>query len=259
MKKILLSLLIYSLCTSVCHSETGEFIVEDYISGYKAIWTTNNQVTIEPGKAGDASNILYIILSTNLTIDIAVSGTNGLDAGSETSNQWYAVYICSDGTTVFGLLSTNETTPTGPLFYRRVGYVMNNSNSDFMKFVQHWKGRTRRYKWDEAPSEIRPLLNGNATSYTDVDLSPYMPPSSRNALIEMQFETGTGGSKSDDLKIKPSGTMFAFLKLSSGVKSSDKIIVPAQISTDSSQIISYHVTASANGVTILVRGFDDEI
>ena len=62
----------------------------------------------------DSSGVPYRATAVNLTVDITVSGVNGLDTGSEAASTWYYIWVIYNGTTVAGLLSTSATAPTMP-------------------------------------------------------------------------------------------------------------------------------------------------
>lgn len=109
---------------------------------------------IGPVIVGSGVNVTY-------TADLAVSGVNGLDTGTEAGNTWYYVFIIvgdrglevedtanalqppmrRTGASVAALLSTSSTSPALPPGFNRfrlVGAVRNNSTSstDTVAFVQ---------------------------------------------------------------------------------------------------------------------------
>ena len=64
----------------------------------------------------DAANTYLTLRNISLTINNAVMGANGLDAGTLTASTWYAVHVIYNPTTdtVAGLLSLSDTVPTMP-------------------------------------------------------------------------------------------------------------------------------------------------
>ncbi|MBF0351741.1 MAG: hypothetical protein HQM11_11980 [SAR324 cluster bacterium] len=93
-----------------------------------------------------SANIVHIASSVSTIVDITVSGSGGLDSGSEAPNTWYYVWTISDGTTVSGLLSTSATSPTlpsGSIYKKLVSAVRNDNASNFIYFYQqgnlYWK------------------------------------------------------------------------------------------------------------------------
>jgi hypothetical protein len=85
--------------------------------------------------AGEA----FLAEAVNLTVDMAASGANGLDTGSEASATWYYIWVITDGETVAGLLSVSTTAPTMPggyTFKALAGAVRNDGGSNFIRFWQ---------------------------------------------------------------------------------------------------------------------------
>lgn len=88
----------------------------------------------------DSSNAVYLATAVSLTANIAASGANGLDTGSEAANTWYYVWVIYNGTTVAALLSTSSSAPTMPGGYTYkalVGAVRNDGTSNFIRFWQN--------------------------------------------------------------------------------------------------------------------------
>lgn len=98
---------------------------------------TSDAIVVE-----NTSNVSLKIKTWSLTVDITVSGANGLDTGAEASSTWYYLWAIYDGTNKRGLLSTSSTAPTMPTGYTfkaLVGIVFNDSGSNFVSFRQYDK------------------------------------------------------------------------------------------------------------------------
>lgn len=84
------------------------------------------------------TNGLPVLLETvSLTIDMAVSGANGLDTGAA-ANVWYYLWIIWNGTTTAGLISASDTAPNMPAGYTHralVGCVKRTAGV-FVRFKQ---------------------------------------------------------------------------------------------------------------------------
>ena len=122
-----------------------------------------------------SSGVGYIASSINLTIDITASGANGLDTGSEESSTWYYIWVIYDGTTVAGLISTSDSSPTMPSGYtykKFVGAVKNDGSSNFFDFYQ----KCNDVILTESSINHRVVQNGTATSYTSCSLVNAVPP-----------------------------------------------------------------------------------
>ena len=130
------------------------------------------QVDIDADKIRlfDGTSRTKVFSSVNETVDITASGVDGLDTGSESSSQWYYIYIIAkeDGT-VASLMSTSATAPTMPTDYVYKGLVSavyNGSGSDIvpMNQIDNKVGISQQTE----------VSSGTATSWTSV--SVLVPP-----------------------------------------------------------------------------------
>jgi hypothetical protein len=105
--------------------------------------TSNTQVIIRLGSTvgtDDGADIMSV--PSDITVDITVSGINGLDSGSESSSSWYYIWLIKNPVTgtIAGLLSTHwydsPTLPVGYTLKRLIGAVYNNGSSNFERFSQ---------------------------------------------------------------------------------------------------------------------------
>lgn len=124
----------------------------------------NYQVDIDADELGMED---YILAPIDLTADITVSGVNGLDTNIEAPNQWYSVWVIYNPTTniVASLLSVSKTTPTMPSGYtkkQRVGWLLNNSNSNFLTFSYTNDGLSVS-TIPSVPSQANTLIYDNGT------------------------------------------------------------------------------------------------
>ena len=235
-----------------------------YIDGGNLIYNTTSTVDISVGSVRDVDDTFDIIWTSPLTADITVSGANGLDTGSEAASTWYSVWAIaksSDGTAA-SLLSVSATSPTMPSGYdkkRRLGWVKNTAASNFLPFLAVLMGgRSRVYQWDINSSVPEVLSAGTATSFTNIDLSGFIPATSRYAHLQIgrittnstQFTAfRTDGSTSDGelTMIRPKMTATTTFRMQT------------QIITSSSQIIEYEHSSSSGSTSVWVRGYQDEI
>lgn len=257
--------------SGITNKMTGPLAVTpiSWVDGYLVTWSTAARVQIEPGICRDSTDIFDIVLAANQIVDITVAGLNGLDAGGEAANTWYAIYIVGDSTRVNptgGLLSTNFTTPTLPAGYdvfRRVGCVRNGA-ADFLRFFQYGNGMVRRYYYDEAQATLQVLTNGAAIVFTTVSLGALVPSPSREVLFGVSFLAPTvGGATTDVLTIHPTGANEATgpTQFRSGAVSAagGGLRVDAELLVSAGQQIDYMVTDADDLANLWVLGFDDEL
>lgn len=121
----------------------------------------------------------------SLTINLSISGINGLDTGTSSASTWYSVWIISDGTTTSGLLSlssTNPTMPTGYTYKARVGWIRTDSTANKYPLSFTQNGNIVSYKIASGSNVTDwPTLTNNATgslsapTWTTVSLSNFIP------------------------------------------------------------------------------------
>lgn len=134
-----------------------------------------------------------------VSADLAVSGANGLDAGSESANTWYYLFvICNnDGSLVAGLWSLSATAPTLPGSYtkfRRVGAAYNNGSSNLLQTF-----RIGDDVWYDDSS-----LHTFASPSGTVSFSTVVPTVSSEMKI-VSIAVGTASPVAQSLAAKPTG------------------------------------------------------
>jgi hypothetical protein len=232
-------------------------ILEGYVSGYTMTYSNSNTVVISAGKAANSSNTMYITSTTSLVADI----TQDLDGGNETSNWWYYVYVAqnTNGVAVPVFVKDNIVTPNSYTNFRRVGWVRNDENQDFIPFEQRWDGKVRRMMWDTANSAMKVLQAGSSTNGANINLKDAVPPTGRNAMLTVKFKTGATGAATDCLRLKPVGAVNWIKEIAAGVVSDEHMLIPVELATDGEQKIRYKVDASVNRAALIVEGYDDEL
>ena len=131
--------------------------------------------------------------------------------------------------------------------------------NSFVNFVQRHTSNTRRYYFNAPQPDTRVLQNGSDTTWTTINLSNFVPATSTNVILNVQFSSGISGSAADSLFVKPTDVTNALLRIRQGVVSSAKMTLVQEIATDSAQEVDYKVSDNNNDATIVVRGFDDEL
>lgn len=223
------------------------------------------QIDISEGVCRNDDDDGDIESTSTVTVDITASGANGLDTGSEALNTWYFVWLIYNpvSDTVAGLFSLSSSSPTMPSGYtkkRRLGYVYNKGNGNFVDFVQLNYGRVRRYYFDADVANLAVLTNGNATSWTDVNCSTYCPTVCISAILLIAFESGTGGSGTDVLFMRPDGwSTDGTWRFNSSYVSTNKATTPHVEIIILNQRFEYKVSNTANRASISVIGTEDLI
>ena len=102
--------------------------------------TPNTKLDIAAGQAADAANAVCLTVASPLTLDIAATGANGLDAtGTRAANATVHVFVIAkpDGSVAaFGAATTAPTLPSGYSYRRRVASLKLDASSNFRAFTQ---------------------------------------------------------------------------------------------------------------------------
>ena len=103
----------------------------------------NSQMVVTASEliVANASYQAKHLSSVNLTLDLTVSGANGLDTGTEAVSTWYHLWVIHNPTAnstagLFSSSSTAPTLPTGYSHYAYVGAAYNESTGDLMSLTQ---------------------------------------------------------------------------------------------------------------------------
>lgn len=151
-----------------------------------------------------------VLSDVDVTVAIDASGANGLDAGSASADNWYAIWCIYNGSTTAGLLSLSGTAPTLPGGYtkqRRVGwaYYSSTPTDSFIKFRKasgdNW------FYFDSTSSDLDhgnislPVGGGGSTTVTA--LAPFGDTSILVSVDCVDFQSDALG---DGVKIRVSPT-----------------------------------------------------
>ncbi len=192
-------------------------------------------------------------------LDLTVSGAGGLDTGVEAANTWYYVYVIGDTTRVNpidGVFSADQMNPTLPAGYdvfRRVGVVRNDAASDIIDFQNfgHNADRVTRYRSERSTRQVLAAGAASGVNPTAVNLTNFVPPTSRNAQIEA-LEMGT--QPLELYRQGGGGTNPMLYQIEAG----DQAVI-AFYATNNGQNIGYNHPAAGGLADIYVSGFAESL
>jgi hypothetical protein len=149
---------------------------------------------------------VFVATSVSLTVDMAVSGANGLDTGAEASSTWYYGWVVAkeDGT-VAGLSSVSSSAPTLPAGYTYKALataVRNDGSSNFIKYRQF--GNSAHF---EVRNSV--LSAGTATTETSVTISSFVPPIAEELFGDIAttvVANAAGGQNETELRVVSAST-----------------------------------------------------
>ena len=233
-----------------------------------------NDIDISVGSAMDSTNVLQMNLSSAFVKQIDAAFAEGTAAGGRDSSdnltgaKWFHVYLIGDTTSnkspdIFISTSTTPTPPTGWDVYRRIGSILWDGSA-IVLFTWSGDGRSPVIQLDELATAS---LNeaSPSTSFVDVDLSDYVPPTSNR--VEIYYEIGDSDSTSASLYVRKNGSSAAaadslLASIGSGGAASIALYGTAWVVCDTSQVIEYACASGDGGVgyefVIRVKSYVDE-
>lgn len=221
--------------------------------------TPNTKLDVAVGSILDSSKTFQLNLDVAVTIDATKNGLNGLDTGSLAASKLYYVYVIADPqayNTPGCMISLSSTPllPYGYSAYAVIGYVATGAGSTFLK--GYWtddKSSLRTFMYD-AP-QATAITAGNATSYTAIDLSAFVPAVANTPVFVDSALTPSAASQT--LKLQPAAGTGDMVTLTGQVNA---VVVSSQdlvIATLASSLpkINYKVSNAGAAAAINVGGY----
>lgn len=138
-----------------------------------------------------ASNVYQTIRSVNVSVSLAASGANGLDAGTSSPSSWYSAWVIWNGTAIAGLFSLSATSPVMPAGYThkaRIGWVRSDASKNVVSFIQ--TGKSWRYKsFGSTTNVVAPTLaagqagDAGVPTWAAVSVSSAVPTTATQILV----------------------------------------------------------------------------
>lgn len=211
----------------------------------------------------DENGLGRIAWTGALLVDLSVSGAGGLDAGAEAVATWYAVYAIGDSTalnaanTLLSLSGTAPDLPAGYDMFRRVGWLRNGPDGHLMKFFSEGSAAERRYWYDEPRSKLMALAGASAEAFTAVSLAAFMPPTSRVAMLGVEYKAVIGQGKDlVGLRRKGASSTSDADQTPIAVHPGRQILT---LGVDDDREIEFKVDFSVTTVDLHVAGFIDSV
>lgn len=240
------------------------------VTGTSTAFTTDYKVgdTIYDQTNGNAVGLIATIGSnTSITLAAAFSGTTRTGAthrrgAKVASSKWY-LYAVSDGATP-GLILSNRNVAGGDTLVdlpnagytisvqMKFGFVLDSSGNIIPFYVaEGWPNRPKivyRVLFPAMGGTVGPtnvLDGGTQTSYTNVNLSAFVPAISRIAEVRYGH---TGGSGTIDLYLRKNGASSdEYVYNTTSVADSSENVM---LETSSSQVIEYKVSTGSTDIAV---------
>jgi len=152
-------------------------------AGYQDVrveWVDASTVKIKAGsRCRSSDDTTDIVFAADQTIDLSTAGAGGLDAGTVAGSTHYHIYAISDGSTVSAVASAGSVTlPSGYTKFAKLrAVVTTDAASNIIPFVLSdgelvYTCNVR----DGGVADTAVLVSGSATTYTEIDISAFVPP-----------------------------------------------------------------------------------
>jgi len=197
-----------------------------YINGFgisNNATTPNTKLDIAAGSCLDSTGTFQLNSNAVITINAAVNGLNGLDAGTFAASTVYAVYLVWDPVTfnaTGAVISTSLTAPLMPFGYSAyllIGFAVSDSSVHFLKgYWSAGNSSTRVFTYD-AP-QATAVTAGHATTYTAVDLSALVP-NINNTPVSIAYS------------FTPNAATTSILKMQGAQSTGDAVAITGQVAT----------------------------
>lgn len=194
----------------------------------------------------------------NITIDCNTgTGANCIDTGSLAASTWYYIWVIFSPSTAAeaGLLSLSSTAPTLPsgyTLYRRVGFCRTTADTEIRDFHTNAYGR---HYYD---TYYQILTNGTQTSFTAVDCSTLVPPTS---TLFIGFMSTNDNDPTTAIKLRATGdtnfqsNVYSSITGATNVTTISTVMQP----TNSSQSVDYLVDTGDAAGNLYITGCDDNL
>lgn len=219
---------------------------------------------------GELKGLDRIESNTSLYASSAWTTFSGqsITTGIETASRWYSVWLIKGTSGVASLFSTQRTLllnpPTGyTASARRIGWLKNNSSGDFLEQGMAEMSPGVRYTFYETTINTTTVLsNGNSTSWAEVIMDDFLPPTSRLAQIFNFVSNDTLNTRVMSFRRRNSGSSSQqeLVNNNSGTGSAGNQTMHAMLHTDAAQAIDYMVESGGTfGNQISVIGYFDSV
>ncbi|MEB3246013.1 MAG: hypothetical protein VKJ06_08535 [Vampirovibrionales bacterium] len=226
-----------------------------------------SQIKLPAGTAAHTEEGRIIALLNDVTLTLAINGPTGLDAGTESANTWYYAWLISDTTGAnapSAVFSASRLAPVLPAGFDQAALLAaiafrNDAAGDLIPFfLTGWPyGAFLQYqvymqRVNAATSSPTQALNTSnaATTWTDLDLSAFVPPFVSNVLLKVGGSEATGAFKFRTKGQTHEGIEFFTSDTLARYK---EVIFP--MATDASQRIQYSSSVSGMALDVIVMGW----
>lgn len=216
--------------------------------------------------AAESGTTNPVTISNAVTINTAVVGAGGIDAGAIAASSLYAVYVIGDSRgfkSGSALISLNfpasavpyPSLPLGYDMYRYVGSVSTDGAAALLAFTSITSNLTTFLA-----TPVSVLSSGNATVFTPVVLTTVVPSTATGVYLLATLTSDAGGARTAGLKATSSTSTAGQVVLTSPASTVTVSTVLVPVSVVAGVVsISYLVSNAAASLSLSVTGFVSKI
>jgi len=231
------------------------------LTGLELAFISTTSISVAPGVCSDVTITNNINIASTVTINAAVQGINGLDAGALAANTFYAVYAIGDSTlfnapgALLSLSATQPYVPSGYDMFRRIGYVLTDGSEHILDFTQRGESLSRDMYY--AAAIATNITAGASATFAAVTASASVPPSSVEVFLKAILTADAGGTRTAAFKAASSSSAAgqAFMWAPASTVATVSVTCPC----DASGAIDYLVSNTAAAIAIDVIGYVDNL
>jgi len=259
-----------------------------YIYGLQAAYATTTTFTVGAGQARDSTNINDINLLSPVTVSSAVVGLNGIDTGAIAATTLYYIYAIGDslsndtslkaaavqpfppiqppitvtpstggffqpGGAIISLSAVAPALPVGFDMFRLIGTVRTDGAGHFLSFGSFSNGSSVTNNFADG---ISILAGGNATVFTAVDVSAYVPKGATSVKVIAALTADAGGTRTAAFRATGSASVAGQVIMSSPASTVTTETLSIPVSTIAGVVsFDYLVSNAAAALSLSLVGY----
>ena len=217
-----------------------------------------NLYNAPPNNAGEAGTTNPVTVSNAITINSAVVGAGGIDAGALGVSLGYSVYVIGDsrgfknGSALVSLSATSPSLPLGYDCFRLVGSVLTSAGSAFLDFTSNRAVTNVTY----AAAIATAVTAGNATTFTAVPLTAFIPQNATNVYLKAVLTSDAGGTRTASFRATGSTSVAGQVTMSSPASTVTTATLLVPVSNIAGVMsIDYLVSNASAALALSVAGY----
>ena len=163
---------------------TGSRKPGPYLRNLNVTWASATTLLLTAGECSDSTNTIDMVASANISLNSAIVGAGGMDAGALANSTFYYVHLIASSAGIINpgvsaIISLSKTAPYLPYGYdasRLVGTVLTDGSAQFPSFYTLGKSSDKTFVYDHGISITLPASGSFPILYTALSLATAVAP-----------------------------------------------------------------------------------